>query len=176
MEKLEKSGIDVGPAMNILEKSRNELSNMDFKEAHNSSSFAEETGIELEITEEQFLKVHSGLEKLKDSGVDVGPAMKILEEGKNELSNMNCSNSDIVLETLDIGPTRMELFSANKNARNSSALAEEKGIELKEQYGQTLRKIDDLKEKIKHLSDRKIKADDLKKLLKTMKKATENVD
>jgi hypothetical protein len=49
---------------------------------------------------------------------------------------------------------------------HSSALAEEKGIELEKQHLLSKEKIADLKDKIKHLSNRKIKAPELKKLLK----------
>jgi hypothetical protein len=98
-------------------------------------------------TETQLLNVEKNLLKLKDSGVNVASAMEILEKSRDALSKMNFEES-----------------------HNSSALAEERGIELEKEYLLSKEKIANLKEKIKHLSNRKIKAPELKKLLKTMEK------
>ena len=97
--------------------------------------------------EVKLLKVEKGLQLLKDSGVNVTSVMILIEQSREALSKMDF-----------------------KTVQDNCLKAEEKGKELEKQYLIAKEKITDLKEKIKHLSDRKIKVTELKKLLDKIEK------
>jgi hypothetical protein len=90
----------------------------------------------------------------------VNSAIEILEKSRDELANMDFQGALIQHSLLSSSWGRP---TANVQ---SYTLAEEKGIELEKQHLLSKEKIANLKEKIKHLSNRKIKAPELKKLLK----------
>ena len=97
--------------------------------------------------EVKLLKVEEGLQLLKDSGVNVTSATILIEQSRDALSKMDF-----------------------KTVQDNCLMAEEKGIDLEKQHLIAKEKITDLKEKINHLSDRKIEVTELKKLLDKFEK------